>query len=99
VRPERISVDEARLRPHLRGDRFAAWERRNREAVELDRKAFELVRDTDVQVPSRAVLSAATAAGDPAKLRGLPAIGRNVTGATSSTDPVRALLSKERRRR
>jgi hypothetical protein len=35
---------------------------------------------------------------DPARLRGLPAIGRNVSGATSHTDPVRALLAKEARR-
>src|SRR5262249_1300243 len=32
---------------------------------------------------------------DPARLRGLPAIGRNVTGATRHTDPVKALLAKE----
>jgi hypothetical protein len=32
---------------------------------------------------------------DPARLRGLPAIGRNVTGATVATNPVAALLRKE----
>ena len=32
---------------------------------------------------------------DPARLRGLPAIGRNVSGARVDTDPVRALLAKE----
>ena len=31
---------------------------------------------------------------DPARLRGLPAIGRNVSGARVDTDPVRALLAK-----
>ena len=34
---------------------------------------------------------------DPRRLRGLPAIGRNVSGATDHTDPVRALLRKEAR--
>jgi hypothetical protein len=34
---------------------------------------------------------------DPARLRGLPAIGRNVSGATVHTDPVKALLRKEAR--
>ncbi len=34
---------------------------------------------------------------NPARLRGLPAIGRNVTGATVHTDPVKALLAKEAR--
>ena len=34
---------------------------------------------------------------DPARLRGLPAIGRNVSGARVDTDPLRALLAKEAR--
>jgi len=34
---------------------------------------------------------------DPARLRGLSAIGRNVSGSTIHTDPVKALLAKERR--
>jgi len=36
---------------------------------------------------------------EPARLRGLPAIGRNVSGAIPGTDPLRALLAKESRRR
>ncbi len=35
--------------------------------------------------------------GDPARLRGLPAIGRNVAGAIPGTDPLRALIAKENR--
>jgi hypothetical protein len=34
---------------------------------------------------------------DPARLRGLPAIGRNVSGARRDADPVKALLAKEAR--
>ena len=33
------------------------------------------------------------------KLRGLPAIGRGVAGCVPGTDPVRALMAKQNRRR
>ena len=36
---------------------------------------------------------------DPARLRGLPAIGRNVIGAVRGSDPVPALIAKENGRR
>ena len=39
----------------------------------------------------------ATLDGDPARLRGLPAVGRNVSGRIPGTDPLRALLAKEAR--
>jgi hypothetical protein len=42
---------------------------------------------------------ATTAAGDHAKLRGLPAIGRGVSGAIHGTNPEQALMAKESRRR
>lgn len=38
-----------------------------------------------------------TAAGDERRLRGLPAIARGTRGAIAGTDPLRALLAKERR--
>ena len=41
----------------------------------------------------------ATAAGDPRRLRGLPAVGRGCGGAIFGTDPLRALIAKESRRR
>ena len=37
--------------------------------------------------------------GESARLRGLPAIGRNVSGAIPGTDPLAALLAKENRKR
>ena len=52
-----------------------------------------ITRDEPVEVGTE------LAGGDPARLRGLPAIGRGVSGSTVETDPVRALLAKERRRR
>ena len=36
---------------------------------------------------------------DPERLRGLPAIGRNVSGAIRGSDPLGALIRKENRRR
>ena len=41
----------------------------------------------------------ATAAGDPRRLRGIPAVGRGTSGAVFGSDPLRALLAKESRRR
>ena len=57
-------------------------------------KRLDLDRDDGEPAPT-----GTTAAGDPRRLRGLPAIGRNVTGARLDQDAVRALLAKERRRR
>jgi hypothetical protein len=38
-----------------------------------------------------------TPVGDWERLRGLPAVGRGVSGAMRGTDPLRALLAKESR--
>ena len=40
-----------------------------------------------------------TAPGDSRRLRGIPAVSRGTSGAVHGTDPVRALLAKEGRRR
>jgi hypothetical protein len=45
----------------------------------------QLAREADVHTPMRP--TAATAGGDEAKLRGLPAIGRGVSGAIRGTKP------------
>ena len=41
----------------------------------------------------------ATAAGDERRLRGIPAVSKGTSGAMFGSDPVRALLAKERHRR
>ena len=41
--------------------------------------------------------SGVTAAGDERRLRGIPAVSRHSSGAIAGTDPLRALLAKERR--
>jgi hypothetical protein len=60
------------------------------------RKLASILIEVGEEAPAASSASA-TAAGDPARLRGLPAIGRNVTGATVDTNPLGALLAKERR--
>jgi hypothetical protein len=48
----------------------------------------ELAREENVPLP----IATATLAGDPQRLRGLPAIGRNVSGAMRGTQPDLELL-------
>lgn len=66
--------------------------------AELDRHnaqmMLRLAREADDDIPMR---GGATAGGDGARLRGLPAIGRGSSGAIRGTNPERALLDKERR--
>ena len=54
--------------------------------------------EAEAKVRGPRLLSRSADGHDAARLRGLPAIGRNVSGSTVHTDPVRALLAKERRR-
>jgi hypothetical protein len=46
-----------------------------------------------------AVTAGATAPGDGRRLRGIPAVGKGCSGTVFGTDPLGALLAKERRRR
>lgn len=64
--------------------------RTNQQTDELDQAWRDLVDQAiqdDQPVPWRD--GPATAGGDPVRLRGIPAIGRNVTGAIRGTDPER----------
>ncbi len=71
-------------------DRMSLWARRHRESVLMDRKAAEIARELDVDIPSRTELTAATAAGDAWKLRGIPAIGpRGAPSAIRGSSPHR----------
>jgi hypothetical protein len=75
---------------------------RHQEELEDARKLAKIILETD---NSPAVskngkpLTRSADGHDPARLRGLPAIGRNVSGASPGTNPVAALLRKERERR
>ena len=51
----------------------------------------------EVGEPTPERLTSSAAGGDTSRLRGLPAIGRGVSGAVPGSDPLKALLAKEKR--
>lgn len=65
-----------------------------RARLEADQAALiaHALREGDPTNPIRH--APATLGGDPRRLRGIPAIGRGVTGAINHTDPERALLRR-----
>jgi hypothetical protein len=67
--------------------------------VELERRLARILVETGEQAPTAANIAGATAAGDARRLRGIPAHARGISGAIAGTDPLRALLAKESRRR
>jgi hypothetical protein len=75
--------------------RFYAMQQRR----EDERKLAKVILETGGSAPAKAV-PGATAAGDGRRLRGIPVVGRSTAGgAIPGTDPLRALLAKERGRR
>ncbi len=58
-----------------------------------------LENDEPLPARSRKLVGSRSAENDAGRLRGLPAVGRGVSGAVPGTDPLRALLVKESRRR
>jgi hypothetical protein len=84
-----LDVDQARLRPHLR-DRAQREHDQARVFGREYRRANEAGIDTTTagKVPT---------GDDRQRLRGLPCIAREVTGAQPGSDPVLELLRKESR--
>jgi hypothetical protein len=66
--------------------------------AEDERKLARILLETGEEAPPLNS-AGATAAGDPARLRGLPAIGRGCAGAVRGTNPLAALLASARRQR
>jgi hypothetical protein len=85
-----LSADQARLRPHLR-ERVRLLDNQASVFAREHRRATESGIDTTspAKVPS---------GDDRDRLRGLPCIAREVSGAQPGTDPVLELLRKERQR-
>ena len=83
-----MPLDEARLRPHLRADRGTGKLAASAALDDVLDAEAELVRRQSgrVVVPS------------PGELRGVPVVGSG-PGASPGSNPVSALLAKERRRR
>jgi hypothetical protein len=75
--------------------RLTRWLRRKQEAVSQERKLARIALETGSSVRQEA---GASAAGDPQKLRGIPAIGYGVGGAMNDTQPERTTIARETRR-
>lgn len=67
------------------------WLRRRPEITAMDEQQARLLREAEADADPAAPLrdGPATAGGDPRRLRGIPAIGRSVSGAIRGTDPER----------
>jgi hypothetical protein len=85
----RLSLDDARLLPHLRADRGKGESPLSAALDDVLEAEAELVRRR------RRGVGVVPSAGE---LRGLPVVGGG-PGATPGSNPVAALLAKERRRR
>jgi hypothetical protein len=59
--------------------------------ADLEQQVEEISREMNQQVDT---VVKATLAGDNRRLRGLPAVGRGVSGHIPGTDPLEALLDK-----
>ena len=75
------------LSPELSAGNWRAEDR-----AKLDR----LLIDVGEELPASSA-GATAAPGDWRRLRGVPAVGRGIGGTIAGTDPLRALLAKERR--
>jgi hypothetical protein len=63
-----------------------------------ERKLAQILLETGEPAPPPQS-AGATAPGDGRRLRGIPAVGKGSAGTMFGTDPLRALLAKEQRRR
>ena len=72
------------------------------ERIAWERKLAHILMETGEPAPrgrNGKLIGYRSAEDDPSRLRGLPAIGRNVAGAVRGSNPVAALLQKENQRR
>jgi hypothetical protein len=88
----RLSLDQARLLPHLRERVRLVEEQAAVLRREFERAAAEGVEAT---APGRWI---GPAGDDLDRLRGLPAVGRNVRGAIRGTDPLGETIRRSERR-
>src|SRR3954452_10637507 len=63
------------------------------EKVEDQRKLAKILLETGGPAPPPTRVAGARSGGDERALRGLPAIGRGVSGTMPGTDPVQAVLN------
>ncbi|HUP50870.1 MAG TPA: hypothetical protein VM198_00235 [Longimicrobiales bacterium] len=72
---------------------------RHMQELEDARKLGRILEETGELPEGAQVAAGATAAGDPRRLRGVPAIRRGVSGAIPGTSPHEAVLRRENGRR
>ncbi len=92
MQPPRLPLDEARLLPRYRP-------RAELIQNQADVLQAELERAVDEGVDTTAPRWKTPVGDDFQRLRGLPAVAKGVGSVAPGTDPLRALLAKERRRR
>ena len=68
--------------------RFEAFQQR----IEDQRKLGRILLETEAAIEVPKTVQRATLAGDPRRLRGIPAVGRGTAGAVSGSVPHRAVL-------
>ena len=84
--PDDLTIDAARLRPHLRPSTPALW-----------REQARVLRDELRRSPDRVMPAKRAAVGTPGDLRGIPVVGaRGVGGVSPGTQPERETLRRER---
>lgn len=83
---QRLTVDEARLRPHLRT---------RAQLLEQQARIFEREYTRAVAAGVETAAAAVPAGGDAARLRGIPVVARGVAGAQRGSDPLAELLRKQ----
>jgi hypothetical protein len=76
----------------------AAYLRQHEERAAQGRLLANILLEVGEPLPKDRKPRSGVSGAEPARLRGLPAIGRNVSGAIPGTDPLRAVLDKERGR-
>lgn len=64
--------------------------------VDLDRQLARIAREVGADLPPAPGATPATAAGDPRRIRGLPAVGYGVAGAIAGTQPEREAIRRSR---
>jgi hypothetical protein len=70
-----------------------------RQRLEDERKVARIVAEAEKAAALDAKRPSGVSHASAARLRGLPAIGRNVAGAIPRTSPEQALMAKQGRRR
>jgi hypothetical protein len=68
---------------------------RRQEEIEDERRLARILLETGEALPEEVKRSGAPG-GDRRRLRGLPCVSKGVAGVIAGTDPVAALLAKER---